>query len=125
MVAEEMPEFGDELPIFCGRLTNSQGEPLALVTEDFSQGGRFEVHPANPERLPHELSRLFDGHTLNPVDLLSLCFEANGKRRLGDFDQILSSIVKMSETDRLFPVDDIDDTDDMRKRFILRLDYKL
>src|SRR3989344_1882947 len=89
-VAEQLPHLEAELPVFYGTLLDSEGKPVGIVTEDFSQGGRYEVRSMvkDKEEFPNELRGIFPD--IDSYDLAKVGFSVNGQRRLGDFSTLWS-----------------------------------
>ena len=84
-----VPQLLPEFPIFYGLLARSNGEPLGVLTEDFSKGGKYKVKDMydSDRNLPKELEALV-GKRIDPYELATVCFTVNGQRRLGDFGAI-------------------------------------
>ena len=87
-------ELGGEIPLVFGHLRTPDNYHLGTLCEDFSEGGRFEVKD-NHGKLPTELRKIFNATETEMSDddhLAHASFMVNGKRRLGDFDNLLTSM---------------------------------
>jgi len=117
-----LPEF----PIFYGVLENAAGEPVGVLMEDFSQGGRYKVEdvtrssikPILDIEVPKELETIA-GRKIDNYDLATMCFMVNGQRRIGDFDEMYSSMLPEELSHRYLISDLIDE------KFTLRISYPL
>jgi len=117
-IAEQLPHLEAELPIFYGVLLDSEGKTLGIVTEDFSQGGRYEVRDmVDQELFPMELTEIIPD--LDHYEKSKICFSANGQRRLGDF-----SPIGFYDFLQRFPLNDLYNQLQEGK-YTLRLDYEL
>ena len=123
-IHREFPHLADELPLFYGALFKTD-ECLGIVTEDFSEGGRYRVEDvfdtpflAHPNQVPMELQRLF-GEENDEYDLARMAFMVNGRRRLGDFDNIPKPLpfFKMIEFPKIYK--------SFGHQHVLRIDYDI
>lgn len=95
-----------EFPSFYGLLARSNEEPIGILTEDFSKGGRYSVYNMHSnENLPNEIETLV-GKPIHPVDLATVCFMVNGQRRIGDLEEIRFVLFSTDWKER-FSFDDI------------------
>jgi hypothetical protein len=105
VIAENIPHLLPELPLFYGLLTDKDGEPMAIVTEDFSRNGQDHVSSHAAE--PYGFRELFVEDTLEDDFVCNIGFTVypkveeptwpegelppmgssinSGIRRLGDF----------------------------------------
>jgi hypothetical protein len=122
-IYERFPSLAEELPLFYGLLYKGD-EFIGILTEDFSDGRRHEVrevfsppHLAYPRHAPLELQKLF-GEETDAIDLASMAFMVDGRRRLGDFDN-LPMPSEFYESIR-FP-----EIHGLMNRYVLRIDYDI
>ncbi|KKS65219.1 MAG: hypothetical protein UV41_C0006G0038 [Candidatus Daviesbacteria bacterium GW2011_GWA2_42_7] len=116
VIAKHQPFLASALPVFYGCLTEN-GERTAIVMEDFSQGEKYKVKqwpyrwaniPSMSELLEaqkqgdmdyfsllnswlvfkEKLIHMDQGLEHEDYDLTSMCFTANNRLRLGDFDKL-------------------------------------
>ena len=119
-VAEGLPQLEPELPVFYGLLQYNDGNSVGILTEDFSQEGRYPVLDMEAwDNIPHELKSLVGD--LPNEELAHVGFMVNGQRRLGDFNtvRIGSDLDKWSE---MFPFFDIYEN---LGKYTLRVEYNL
>ncbi|MGK0208872.1 MAG: hypothetical protein ACI83O_000131 [Patescibacteria group bacterium] len=79
-----------EFPSFHGLARDSRGECLGVITEDFSCGGKYDVHEVSEfdDNLPRDLLPLLcEGGEY--ADLHKTCFRVNEQRRIGDFGDLI------------------------------------
>jgi len=107
-IAKQYPELIPQLPLFLGLLVNGDGSEAGVITEDFSQGGKYPVIDGKyDQRIMaadgkiKELLKVneifFPGSEGIDVDVLQMCFSINGQIRFGDFDT-LRFFVKKEES---------------------------
>lgn len=80
---KNFPEFVNQLPAFYGLLLNKTGIAIGMITEDFSQGGKF--HVVNSAYGSYEIKDIFVEDSVDDDEIEHMGFTVNGKRRLGDF----------------------------------------
>lgn len=87
IIAGGLPYLAHRLPLFEGLLTDPDNRPLAVITEDFTQGGRLDIYPTDvfqPEMIEFFAQRV----GFFPRDLERMYFMVGGELRYGDFDTI-------------------------------------
>jgi len=81
-------EFGEEiigeLPLFYGLLAEDEDSPLATISQDFSEGGKYVV--SDCRHLNKFLLELFEGDN---YELEKCGIEVNGQRKLVDFNHLI------------------------------------
>ena len=82
-ISKHFPDLVDQLPLFCGLLTHRNGETLGMITEDFSEGGKYEVYRRAPAA--YKVKAIFADGSVNDDDIEKMGFRVNGERKLGDF----------------------------------------
>jgi hypothetical protein len=80
-------KFGDkikgELPLFYGLLVNKKGSPIATISQDFSEGGKYRVE--NDNELNPLLDKIFNDERHS---LIKCGIWVNNQRKLVDFNHI-------------------------------------
>ena len=142
VVAQNMPHLLPELPLFYGLVTDENGIPIAIVTEDFSKDGKNRVNKTNLS--PRGLKGIFVEGTINEEFLQDAAFivheieemkldftpdelppiesaRRGPIRRLGDFYPIVIYSGRAEHRAR-FPEEQIEAE---IERHSLRIDYEL
>ena len=112
-IADKCPKLYPELPIVYGILRNGQGKDIGVLTEDFSEGGKFPPEGVTKRGFmmifpgaPHELKGIVVNHNIDDYDLASSAFLVNGQRRLGDFNNLKQGL-EVNELLARFPFAEI------------------
>lgn len=130
VVAKNLPHLLPELPLFYGLLIGKDGEPIAIVTEDFSLNGANYVGPSR--FVPRGFSELFVEGTLDDDRAESISFNIRPKKidgevhaervwRYGDFYPLIFWDKRDVHKTR-FPENEIEERLD---EYILKIDYDL
>lgn len=82
-ITEGLPNLLTQLPLLHGLLVDQKGEPIGIVTEDFSKGGRLAVEPERSDYL--DLKHFLDNPEGFEMDYTRMAFRVGRQRRLGDF----------------------------------------
>ena len=122
-ISKKFPYLAKELPFFYWLLQDSNGQNIGILTEDFSEGGRYEVDAVNfDNNLPQEIKELIPD--ISNEEMRKICFEVNGQRRLGDFNTMLT-FLSLREREEVFPCIDILKDIDEHDKYTSRLSYPL
>jgi hypothetical protein len=83
IVEREFPEYKHILPVFQGILINEHKGLTGIITEDFSEGKKYEVYPSNsiPADLENMRSYFYDDY-----EFKRSMFIVNGQLKFGDLD---------------------------------------
>lgn len=127
-VEREMPRLLQEFPSFYGLLIDATGKEVGIICEDFSQGGKHEVREVirswlvsvEDAEVPKELEQL-KGRKMDNRDLARMCFLVDGKRRIGDFEEIFSGLSGTEWEERL----QFNDLLKQIGKYTLRVRYKI
>jgi hypothetical protein len=104
LIHEKHPEISHQLPLFYGLLADSNNKPQAIITQDFSKGGKYlvEEHIEFPHaNVPDGLVDLFTPSSDDMSQLERALFYVNGKRKIGDLDHLFPKEKYEQEWDKL------------------------
>lgn len=93
LIDREVPSVAHMLPTFRGVVMDSTNNVLAIMTEDFSAGGKLKVE--DHKTIPDELDDFFAQNyprfsAYGSVSILEhMAFKAGGQIKLDDFDSIV------------------------------------
>lgn len=127
VIAKHLPELEPALPIFHGLMLDSEGRATAIITEDFSQGGIYQVVNSGPlDPLPFKLAEIDPSLKEHSWwELERMCFDVNGQLRIGDLDALLFGL-NMKQVFTRFPIDiTFDDFVDYTRRNVIHCGYLL
>lgn len=117
-IAKNFPNLLEQLPCVYGLVVNKDGVPLGMITEDFSEGGKFDVSRRAPA--VYKVKDIFAPGTVDNDDIEKMGFNVNGGRRLGDFWPV--GVISDGENARRFGQDIIEQR---IGDFTLKIDYDL
>lgn len=102
-IAEYLPDYRDLLPQFYAVLTDTRGEKIGLLMEDFSEGGKNKV--SSSSYVPEGLANLFGTDVLEEDFVVNMAFRVGGELRFGDFYPFFKTSMKRQALER-FPMDE-------------------
>ncbi len=99
VVAQNLPHLLPELPLFYGLLVDGQGKPMGIVTEAFSEDGKYSIYTSSI--IPKGIRDLFIEETVEDDFIDHISFNlvpknintVGTKQRLGDFYPLLRNFL--------------------------------
>src|SRR3989344_6059634 len=85
VVAQNMPHLLPELPLFYGLVTDKDGIPIAIVTEDFSKDGKNRVDKTYSS--PQGLNGIFVEGTADEEFLHDIAFIVQEKQEYVEYPE--------------------------------------